>query len=68
MKKIPVKVKAGYGDSVRLYIETPDAVFDVSFEVDEDGFVKEIGSGHLLTGNKTDADINIMIDEAFGVI
>lgn len=67
MAKIPLKVQARYGDNIRLFIETPDYVYDISLEVNEDGFVEEIGSGHLLIDNKTDADINIMIDEAFEV-
>ena len=67
MAIIPVKVQARNGDNVRLFIETPDFVYDISLDV-QDGFVKEIGHGHLLIDNKTDADINTMIDNAFEVI
>ena len=67
MAIIPVKAQAGYGDIVRLFIETPEYVYDISLKVGEDGFVTENGHGHDLRGNTTEADINTMIDEAFEV-
>jgi len=65
MAIIPVKIAANCGDNVRLWIETPTMVFDISLEVDENGHVDELGRGHLLIKNKTEADINVMIDNAF---
>jgi len=60
---IPLKVQAEHGDLVRLYIETPEYVYDISLTVTEEGIVTEIGHGHLLTANKTDSDLRLTVDQ-----
>lgn len=61
---IPLKVKAEHGDTVRLYIETPEYVYDISLSVNDEGIVTENGHGHLFIANETDADLKIAVDNA----